>query len=73
MGIPDPIKNCALEICCLNRDHAQAAYAKALVMSDLCDEETAKKWAAWQYEYFDLAPAGTLAALFREVARLARV
>lgn len=69
MGIPDPIKNCALEICCLDVAKAQAAYAKWLVSLGI-PEEYAKRCAAETYEYFELAERGTLTAFKQSIIRL---
>ncbi len=71
MSISDPIKNCVLEVCC-GAAKAEVALAKAMVDAEVCDKEHALKCAAWVYEYFDLAPAGSLKAFKAEIVRLAR-
>ncbi len=71
MGIPDPVLNCILEVCC-GKVRAEQRLARAMVDAGVCDEEHAPKCAAWIHEYFDLAPVGTLGPFVKEIARLAR-
>ena len=70
MGIPDPVLNCLLEVCC-GAAKAEAGLARLLVQEGL-SEEDAKTCAAWMHEYFDLAPKGSLVQFKADVARLAR-
>jgi hypothetical protein len=71
MGIPDPILNCVLEVCC-GAAAAEFKLAEAMIEAEVCDKKHAHKCAKWLREYFDLAPAGTLTAFKQEIARLAR-
>lgn len=71
MGISDPVKNCLLEVCC-GAKAAEKLFARQMVEQNICDMDVATRCAAWVYEYFDLAPAGSLTAFKAEIARLAR-
>lgn len=70
MGIPDPILNCVMEVCC-GAAQAQEGMAR-LLMAEGLSESNAKKCAAWIHEYFDLAPKGSLVQLKADIAKLAR-
>jgi hypothetical protein len=70
MGIPDPVMNCVLSVCCPPAV-AQEGFATLLVREGL-SEADAKTCAAWVFEYFDLAPKGTLVELKAAIAKLAR-
>lgn len=71
MGIPDPILNCILEVCC-GGEAAEVRMAEAMIEAGACDKKDARKCAKWIRESFDLAPAGALTEFKREIARLAR-
>lgn len=71
MGIPDPILNCILEVCC-GAARAEHRLAEEMVAAGVCTKEYAPKCAAWIREYFDLAPAGTLGPFKKAIAELAR-
>jgi hypothetical protein len=70
MGIPDPVMNCLLAVCC-SPARAEEQYAKQLVREGL-DEASAKRCAAWTFEYFELAPKGSLVQLKADIARVAK-
>jgi len=70
MGIPDPVMNCVLAVCCPPAA-AREGFANALVREGL-SEADAKRCADWVFEYFDLAPKGSLVQLKADIARLAR-
>ena len=71
MGIPDPVLNCLLAVCC-DPAQAQQGLAKAMVEAGVCDKKDAPKCAEWIHEYFDLAPKGSLVQFKADIARLAR-
>jgi hypothetical protein len=72
MGDPsDPIKNCLLEVCC-GAAAAESAFAKALVRETGVTDDQAKKCASWVFEYFELAPRGSLTQFKAEIARVAK-
>lgn len=64
----DPLLNCLCGVCC-DAEKRAALLAEVLKQEGL---QTPEAIAAWLFEHFDLAPAGTLQPLFTEVARLAR-
>jgi hypothetical protein len=70
-GIPDPVLNCLLEVCCLSAQ-AEAGLAEAMIAAEVCDKKDAPKCAAWIHEYFDLAPKGSLVEFKAVITRLAR-
>lgn len=69
-GIPDPILNCILEVCC-GSARARDAQVKQLVSRGV-PQEHAETCVDYYDEYFDLGPKGTLGPLKKEIARLAR-
>ena len=72
MSISDPILNCLTEVCC-GAAEAEAQLAVTLVDEGVCEDAAhAKKCAKWMFEYFDLAPKGSLKDFKKEIARLAR-
>ena len=71
MGIPDPILNCLLEVCC-GAEAAEQRLAETMIEAGVCDKQDAAKCAAWIHEYFDLAPKGSLVQLKADLTRLAR-
>ncbi len=62
----DPVVCCILEICC------GPAEAAAALETELQKLDTPKAQAAWLRKHFDLAPAGSLRALKRSVAAMAK-
>jgi hypothetical protein len=70
MGIPDPVLNCLLEVCC-GAAKAQEGYARWLVSKGI-PEDAAKKCAEETFEYFELAPRGSLTQLKADIARVAK-
>lgn len=65
---------CILGVCCPPGSEAQAnALASELVKDGICSENPeANKVARWVLKHFDLAPAGTLTDLKKQIARLAK-
>lgn len=65
--------NCQLEICCPpGSQSARDSFAKEVAKITGVDAEYCKKFAAYVYDNFDLAPKGSLGVFKAEVARLAR-
>ena len=62
---------CILGVCCPPAA-AQKKLAEMLAKVGGVDQATATKQAAYVFEAFDLAPAGTLGALKAEIARHAK-
>lgn len=70
--LSDPVKNCALEVCC-GAAAAVEALASLLVSRGLCAEPAeAKRISRWMHKHFDFAEKGTLAPLKKSIARLAK-
>ncbi len=68
----DALLNCLTGVCCPPATQAEAL-ADAMLMDGVCGEpDEAKQIAKWLLRHFDLAEAGTLAALKKSIARLAR-
>lgn len=65
----DPIINCIIGACC---PPEQREKALARFLSAYTNEQTAAVCAEALCKHFDLAPAGFLAPLVKEIARLAR-
>jgi hypothetical protein len=70
MGIPDPLLNCVLAVCC-SPAGAQASYTRWLVQQGI-DTDAATRCAAVTFEYFEFAPKGSLVSLKAEIARVAK-
>lgn len=71
MGDPsDPIKNCALQICC-EEARAERALTKWMTTYGI-DAKAAESCAALMVKHFDLAEKGTLQPFKDSIARLAR-
>lgn len=75
MGDPndDLLFNCATGACCQTLAERIESLAKAMVRDKVCAEYAeAHVCAKWMLSKFDLAPAGKLLPLVREIARLAQ-
>ena len=74
MSNGDPILNCVLEVCCDASSEAQYEALAQMLTHDLGPApHKPEAVATWVLQHFDLAPKGSLSALKREVARLARL
>ncbi len=68
----DPVKNCALEVCC-GPAAAVDALVKHMEAEGVCWEPgEAHRIARWIVATFDLAEKGTLAPFKKSIARLAK-
>lgn len=64
---------CVLGICCPPRSAEQTAgLVEEMVHAGICDEATAAPIAAWLLNEYDLAPAGTLDDLKKQIAKIVR-
>jgi len=63
--------NCLLTVCC-DEPAARKKFAEILAADANISREYAEKCAGWVYDHFDLAEKGTLVALKKSIARLAR-
>jgi hypothetical protein len=70
MGIPDPVLNCLLEVCC-GAAKAQEGYVKWLVSKGV-PEQWAKTCAAETFEYFEFMPRGSMTQAKADIARVAK-